>query len=60
MAAPGTATLIKDRIHHIPSYGASLISSVGSMVLPLIGWYWVRIPVGLALPSEEFDLTKMS
>ena len=28
---------------------ASLVGSVGSMVLPLIGWYWVRILVGLAL-----------
>ena len=28
---------------------ASLVSSVGSMVIPLTGWYWVRIPVGLAL-----------
>ena len=28
---------------------ASLFSSVGSMVAPLTGWYWVRIPVELAL-----------
>ena len=28
---------------------ASLVSSVGSMVPPLTGWYRVRIPVGLAL-----------
>ena len=26
-----------------------LISSVGSMVAPLTGWYWVRIPIWLAL-----------
>ena len=29
--------------------GASLVSSVGRVVAPLTGWYWVRIPVGLAL-----------
>ena len=28
---------------------ASLVSSVGRVVAPLTGWYWVRIPVGLAL-----------
>ena len=28
---------------------ASLVSSVGSMVAPLTGWYRVRILVGLAL-----------
>ena len=28
---------------------ASLVNSVGSMVAPLTEWYWVRIPVGLAL-----------
>ena len=28
---------------------ASLVSSVGSMVSLLIRWYWVRLPVGLAL-----------
>ena len=30
-------------------WGASLVRSVGSMVSLLTRWYWVRIPVGLAL-----------
>ena len=33
-------------IHKMP---ASLVSSVGSMVSLLTRWYWVQIPVGLAL-----------
>ena len=36
-------------IQHHTQVSASLVSSVGSMVIPLTGWYWVRIPVGLAL-----------
>ena len=32
-----------------PQNGASLVSSVGSMVPLLTGWYRVRLPVGLAL-----------
>ena len=35
--------------HRIPKIVASLVSSVGRMVAPLTGRYWVRIPVGLAL-----------
>ena len=30
-------------------FHASLVSSVGRVVALLTGWYWVRIPVGLAL-----------
>ena len=33
----------------VPYQVASLISLVGSMVSLLTRWYWVRIPVGLAL-----------
>ena len=32
---------------------ASLVSSVGSIVPPLTGWYWVRVPVGLALHLHD-------
>ena len=30
-------------------HNTGLVSSVSSMVAPLTRWYWVRIPVGLAL-----------
>ena len=35
--------------HESERFSASLISSVDSMVAPLTGLYWFRIPVGLAL-----------